>query len=99
MIGFGANILSKTILSVPANDMTSGYRCYRTTLLKKVLAREFRSTSYSFLEELIYYCHKEGAKIHEVPIFFKDRVFGKSKLRKMEMLKFPFTLLRLRFFS
>ena len=42
---------------------------------------------------------KEGAKIHEVPIFFKDRVFGKSKLRKMEMLKFPFTLLRLRFFS
>src|SRR3989344_3552432 len=40
-----------------------------------------------------------GAKIHEVPIFFTDRVFGKSKLRKMEVLKFPLTLLRLRFFS
>ncbi len=99
IISFGANILSKIILGVPINDFTSGYRCYRTGLLNKVLKREFKSTSYSFLEELIYYCHKEGAKIREVPIFFKDRVSGKSKLRKIEMLKFPFTLFRLRFFS
>src|SRR3989344_2550550 len=99
IISFGANILSKIILGVPANDLTSGYRCYRTGILKKGLGREFKSTSYSFLEELVYYCHKEGAKIHEVPIFFTDRVFGESKLRKMEVLKFPLTLLRLRFFS
>jgi dolichol-phosphate mannosyltransferase len=60
---------------------------------------KFKSTSYSFLEELIYYCHKKGAKIAEVPIFFADRTSGKSKLRKMEIVKFPFTLIRLRFFE
>jgi dolichol-phosphate mannosyltransferase len=99
IISGGANFLARSILGVPATDLTSGYRCYRIPLLKKVINKEFKSTSYSFLEELIYYCHKSGAKIAEVPIFFADRVSGKSKLRKMEILKFPFTLLRLRFFS
>ncbi len=97
IISGGANLLARTILGVPAKDLTSGYRCYKASILKKALKNEFISTSYSFLEEMIYYCHKEKAKISEVPIFFKDRVSGKSKLRKMEIAKFPFTLLRLRF--
>jgi dolichol-phosphate mannosyltransferase len=96
IISGGANTLAKTILGVPAKDLTSGYRCYKSSILKKALNREFKSTSYSFLEEMIYYCHLEKAKILEVPIFFKDRTIGKSKLRKMEIVKFPFTLLRLR---
>jgi dolichol-phosphate mannosyltransferase len=96
IISGGANVLARVILGVPANDLTSGYRCYKTSILKKALVNEFISTSYSFLEEMIYYCHKEGAKIAEVPIFFKDRTIGKSKLRKIEIIKFPFTLLRLR---
>jgi len=99
IISGGANFLAKLILGVPANDLTSGFRCYRASLLKKVVNVKFKSTSYSFLEEMIYYCHKNSAKIAEVPIFFADRVSGKSKLRKLEILKFPFTLLRLRFFS
>jgi len=99
IISGGANLLARIILGVPANDLTSGYRCYKSKILKKTLNREFKSTSYSFLEELIYYCHLEKAKIAEVPIFFKDRTVGESKLRKMEIAKFPFTLLRLRLFT
>ena len=96
IISRGASFLAQVILGVPVKDLTSGYRCYKASILKKALKREFKSTSYSFLEELIYYCHLEKAKIVEVPIFFKDRTIGKSKLRKMEIAKFPFTLLRLR---
>ncbi len=99
IISGGANTLARTILGVPAKDLTSGYRCYKTGILKEALKNEFISTSYSFLEEMIYYCHREGAKISEVPIFFKDRTIGKSKLRKMEIAKFPFTLLRLRLYK
>ncbi|MBT4191841.1 MAG: polyprenol monophosphomannose synthase [Candidatus Diapherotrites archaeon] len=95
-ISRGASFLAQVILGVPAKDLTSGYRCYKARILKKALNREFKSTSYSFLEELIYYCHLEKAKITEIPIFFKDRTVGQSKLRKMEIVKFPFTLLRLR---
>ena len=99
IISGGANTLARTILGVPAKDLTSGYRCYKASILKKALKNEFISTSYSFLEEMIYYCYKEGAKIGEVPIFFKDRTSGQSKLRKIEIAKFPFTLLRLRFYK
>lgn len=99
IISGGANFLARLILGVPANDLTSGFRCYKISLLKKIDFSKIKSTSYSFLEELIYHCHKKGAKIKEVPIFFADRTSGKSKLRKMEIVKFPFTLLRLRFFG
>jgi dolichol-phosphate mannosyltransferase len=99
IISGGASLLARLILGVPVKDLTSGYRCYKTSILKKALKREFKSTSYSFLEELIYYCYLENAKIAETPIFFKDRTSGKSKLRKMEIAKFPFTLLRLRLFT
>jgi dolichol-phosphate mannosyltransferase len=99
IISGGANMLARIILGVPAADLTSGFRCYKTSILKKALNREFKSTSYSFLEEMVYYCHLSGAKISEVPIFFKDRVSGKSKLRKAEIAKFPFTLMRLRLYK
>ncbi len=97
MISGGANMLARTILGVPAKDLTSGFRCYSIPLLKKIDLDHTTSTSYSFLEELIYRCYKKGARIAEVPIFFADRVSGESKLRYSEIAKFPFTLIKLRF--
>ena len=97
IISGGANLLAGIILGVPAHDQTSGFRCYKASLLKSIHPELLKSSGYSFLEEMIYRCHKKGAKIAEVPIFFADRTQGKSKLGKKEIYKFPFILLKLRF--
>jgi dolichol-phosphate mannosyltransferase len=93
----GANMLASTILGIKVNDMTTGYRCYSRNVLQKLNLDAIKSNGYSFLEEILYYCKKEGFKIGETPILFVDRTLGSSKLSKSEMVKFFMTILRLRF--
>ena len=93
----GANMLASTILSVKVKDMTTGYRCYSKEVLQKLDIDAIKSDGYSFLEEILYYCKKEGFTIGETPIIFVDRTHGSSKLSKNEMVKFFMTIIRLRF--
>jgi dolichol-phosphate mannosyltransferase len=93
----GANMLASTILGMKVNDMTTGYRCYSRNALQKLDLDAIKSNGYSFLEEILYYCKKEGFEIGETPIIFIDRELGNSKLSKNEMVKFFMTIFRLRF--
>ncbi|MFA6268262.1 MAG: polyprenol monophosphomannose synthase [archaeon] len=99
IVSKGANILAKIILWLPAKDSTSGYRCYKTSILKKIDFSKFFTKGYAFQEEMLYYCFKKGAKISEIPIFFPNRKSGASKLKISEISRFPFQLLKVRFFS
>ncbi len=93
----GANIFTRHLLGIPVNDCTSGFRLYKKEVLKKINLDKIHSNGYSFLEELLFMLYKRGFNIGEVPIIFKERVKGKSKLSKKEMFKFILTTLRLRF--
>lgn len=93
----GANFLTNIILNLGINDVTSGFRCYKKNVLEKINFDKINSQGYSFLEEMLFICKKNKFKIAEVPIIFNDRKEGKSKLSKIEMMKFFFTLIRLRF--
>jgi dolichol-phosphate mannosyltransferase len=67
------------MLGTKLQDMTSGFRVYRASFLKKIIEREVSSHGYSFQVELAYRASKSGVVI-ERPISFIERVNGKSKM-------------------
>ncbi len=92
-----ANWLARRLLCLEPRDCTSGFRCYRTSLLARLDLDRVTSDGYSYLTEILHHCHEVGATVSEVPIKFVDRRRGKSKISKREIWRAMLTLLRLRF--
>ncbi len=92
-----ANIYAKLILNISVRDCTSGFRCYRREILEHIDFTNIESDGYSFLEEILYYCKCAQASFSEIPIIFKDREMGKSKINKNEIIKAILMVPRLRF--
>lgn len=74
------NFYARTILGLPLRDVTTGYRMWRSEALKQMPFERIQATGYIFLVEMIYLAHCLEFKIGEVPIYFADRRFGKSKM-------------------
>lgn len=74
------NFYARSILHMPLHDVTTGYRMWRTEALKQMPFERIQSTGYIFLVEMIYLAHCLEFKIGEVPIYFADRRWGKSKM-------------------
>ena len=74
------NIVLTVLYRVNIADKTSGYRLYKKSSLKKIKNKtEFKN--FEYLPELLIYAKKAGLKMSEVPIHFKPRGEGKSKMR------------------
>ena len=76
----GGSIYAKVILGVPVNDLTSGFKCFSSYVLRRLPLESIHSNGYAFQVEVNYRCHRLGFKITEVPIVFVDRRVGKSKM-------------------
>jgi dolichol-phosphate mannosyltransferase len=74
------NAYTRTILQVPARDCTSGYRAYRADALAAIEPTSTSAEGYAFLTELVRRLARRGATVVEVPIIFRDRTSGKSKM-------------------
>jgi dolichol-phosphate mannosyltransferase len=93
----GATLFCKFILGLKTRDITSGFRAYKTNVLKSIPLSHIKSNGYSFLEELLCMIEKKGFKIKEVPIVFYDRKKGKSKLSKKEIINFFIMMFKIKF--
>lgn len=91
------NIYSRIILGVNVSDLTGGYNCYKTDVLKNINLDSIRSCGYSFQIELKYRAVKEGYKYTEIPIIFRDRISGTSKFDSQIIFEAIFTPWRLKF--
>ena len=76
------NIYASVMLGVPLHDATSGYRVYRRALLQDLVAEPFHADGYGFQVELVMRSWLRGWRIGEVPITFKEREHGHSKLSR-----------------
>jgi dolichol-phosphate mannosyltransferase len=74
------NRYATLVLGIPIRDATSGYRAFRTDVLKAAGYEQVRSKGYGFQIELCYRVWKHGDHIAQVPITFTDRVRGHSKM-------------------
>jgi len=72
------NILIRLLSHVPIHDFTCSMRAMRRNVIENV---HTESKGNSFFMEFIIKAHRKGYRITEVPIVFKDRVVGKSKLK------------------
>ncbi len=74
------NIYAKTILQLPINDATGGFRAWRRETLLAMPLDRVRSNGYAFQVEMIYLAYRIGCSISEVPFYFADRKWGTSKM-------------------
>jgi dolichol-phosphate mannosyltransferase len=74
------NRYATLVLGIPIRDATSGYRAFRSDMLKTSDFSNTRSKGYGFQIELCYRVWQHGGRIAQVPITFTDRVRGHSKM-------------------
>jgi len=79
----GGYYLSKT-LRINIIDLSTGYRAVKKEIWAKIKSYQYSNRNI-FLIESIYYAHKHGANLTEIPIFFKDREIGDSKTPYIKM--------------
>lgn len=78
------NLYARTLLGLRPKDCSGAFRCYRTSLLKKLDFAAIESRGYSFQEEILWRLKRLGAKFREVPIIFLERQQGVSKIHSGE---------------
>ncbi|MCA9536018.1 MAG: polyprenol monophosphomannose synthase [Myxococcales bacterium] len=78
----GGSLYSRTLLGLPVQDLTSGYKAFRRTVLERLQLGEVSSNGYSFQIELTYRAVLAGFTVREVPIIFVDRRAGQSKMSR-----------------
>ncbi len=82
LLSYFANIYAKIVTGVPIDDLTGGFKCYRVSFLKNIDLSKIRSDGYAFQIEIDVKIFRKKGRIKEIPIIFKDRVDGYSKMNK-----------------
>lgn len=91
-----AKFLTVLFLGLRYTDPTSGYRVYRREILAPLPWDRMISPGPSIVEETLYYIQRNGARIVEVPIAYRDRHEGRSKITMGIILRWILTLMRIR---
>jgi dolichol-phosphate mannosyltransferase len=76
----GAGIYVNLVLGLGVQDATAGFVCYKRQVLENLDLQGIRFIGYAFQIEMKYKTKRSGFRIKEVPIIFKDRLLGKSKM-------------------
>ena len=95
-LSFFGNKFIKFIFNINCNEFTTSYRGFNLKKLKNFSLKNISSKGYSFFMETIYQIDKEGISIKQIPIYFKDREKGKSKIPRAEMLRTLFNVFKLK---
>lgn len=80
MLSKGGNTYVRAVTGMPFRDCTSGFNLIRTELLRRLDLSGIGSSGYAFLMELKYLMWRSGASVEEVPIIFRERTWGESKI-------------------
>jgi dolichol-phosphate mannosyltransferase len=78
----GASLYTRIITFMPVQDPTAGFVCYKANVLSTINLDAISFVGYAFQIEMKFAAWKLGFKIAEVPITFKDRKLGASKMNK-----------------
>ena len=81
-ISRGGSAYARLVLGVPVADLTGGFKCFRREVLEAIDLDAVRSKGYAFQVELTYRAVQRGFRVVEVPIVFRDRRVGSSKMSR-----------------
>jgi dolichol-phosphate mannosyltransferase len=80
LISRGGSLYSRAVLGVPVRDLTGGFKCFRREVLEAIDLDSVAASGYSFQIEMTYRVLKAGFDVLEVPITFRERHTGDSKM-------------------
>ncbi len=80
VLSYGASLYTRFILWMPVADPTAGFICYRRVVLEAIDLDRIRFVGYAFQIEMKFAAYTLGFSVREVPITFKDREKGQSKM-------------------
>ena len=86
MSKFG-NKLIKKVLQINSNEFTTSYRGFNISKLSNFHLNNVKNKGYSFFMGTLFEIDRLGYKIKEIPIIFKDRQKGLSKIPKIEIFR------------
>ena len=76
----GGSRYARAVLGLDVHDLTGGFKCFRREVLEAIDLPTVRSQGYAFQVELTYRTLRAGFRVVEVPIVFRERVLGRSKM-------------------
>lgn len=79
-ISQGGSTYARLVLGLKVKDLTGGFKCFKREVLEAIHFDSVRSQGYAFQVELTYRAVRAGFRVVEVPIVFKDRELGQSKM-------------------
>ena len=82
LLSRAANLYVRAMLGLGVRDSTAGFRIYSASMLKRLNMESIKSEGYSFQIEMTRAVHELDGKIIEVPITFRERENGVSKMSK-----------------
>lgn len=98
LISFLGNFFIKYLLNIKSNEFTTSFRAFDLDKLKNLNINKIKSKGYSFFMETIFLINSLNVNIFEIPIHFKSRLSGVSKISKIEIIRTLFNVIRLKFF-
>ncbi len=80
LISRGGTTFARTLLLLPYRDLTGGFKAWRRELLEAIRLREASASGYGFQIETTWWAHRRHARVTQVPIIFRERTAGTSKM-------------------
>jgi dolichol-phosphate mannosyltransferase len=80
VVSRGGSWYARRVLGIGIRDLTGGFKCFRADVLRAIDLPTVRSRGYAFQVELTYRTLVRGFRVVELPIVFRDRVRGTSKM-------------------
>lgn len=87
VLSLGGNLYARLALGFGVRDSTSGFRCYRRRVLEAIGLDEVQTEGYAFQIDMTYRAWRRGFDIGEVPIVFRERTHGRSKMSRAIVLE------------
>lgn len=82
IVSRGGSVFARSVLRLAPHDLTGGFKAWRRAALQTIDWERVHSGGYVFQIETTYLASRAGARVTEVPIVFKDREVGTSKMSK-----------------
>ncbi len=92
----GGSLFARVVLGLPASDLTGGFKAWRAATLAGVDFAGIHAGGYVFQVEMTYRAQRGGARVREVPITFRDRRVGHSKMSRRIIVEALVVVLQLR---
>ena len=96
LLSYLASIYIRIVTGINIFDTTGGFKCMKTSLLKKIHLDKLKSNGYIFQLEINYKAYVMKKKIKEVPIIFYERTVGTSKMDGNIIFEALFSVVKLR---